>query len=110
MTSDRYAAQYQVGTGSWTASQVYISYYGGTCASPYHPYSGYPTPYPPSAYPLNVDPALNDDAKGAPRYLESMSFVSIPASANTAVTLRVTKLWGSPFPAMVSVRPRARRP
>jgi len=108
MTSDRYAVQYQLGLGSLTPSQVYISYYGGTDASPYHPYSGYPTPYPRLAYPLNVGPGPTDDAKGAPRYLESMSFVSIPASADTTVTLRVTKLWGSPFPATVSVRPSAK--
>jgi hypothetical protein len=40
-----------------------------------------------------------------------MSFVSIPAVANTAVALRVTKLFGSPFPAMnqVSVRPQAKK-
>jgi hypothetical protein len=29
-TSDLYAVQYQVGGGTWTAAQVYVSYYGAT--------------------------------------------------------------------------------
>src|ERR1700761_5359498 len=68
MTSDRYSVQYQLGgAGTWTTAQVYISYYGGTNASPNHSASGY----------------VADT---------SMSFVSIPAAPNTAVALRVTKL------------------
>jgi uncharacterized protein (TIGR03437 family) len=87
MTSDRYAVQYQLGgSGTWTTAQVYISYYGGTNASPNRSSSGY----------------VADT---------SMSFVSIPAAANTAVALRVTKLFGPPFPAIsqVSVRPQAKK-
>ena len=87
MTSDRYAVQYQLGgSGTWTTAQVYISYYGGTNASPNRSSSGY----------------------GADT---SLSFVSIPAAANTAVALRVTKLFGSAFPAInqVSVRPQAKK-
>ncbi len=39
-----------------------------------------------------------------------MSFASIPAGPSTAVALRVTKLWGTAFPAInhVSVRPQAK--
>src|ERR1017187_11010724 len=92
MTSDRYAVQYQLGSsGTWITAQVYISYYGGTNASPNRSSSGY----------------VADT---------SMSFVSIPAAANTAVALRVTKLFGSgllgsAFPAInqVSVRPQAKK-
>ena len=87
MTSDRYAVQYQLGgSGTWTTAQVYISYYGATNASPNRSSSGY----------------VADT---------SMSFVSIPAAANTAVALRVTKLFGSAFPAInqVSVRPQAKK-
>ncbi len=86
MTSDRYAVQYQSGgAGAWTNAQVYISYYGGTNASPNRSSSGY----------------VADT---------SMSFVSIPAAPGTAVALRVTKLFGSAFPALnqVSVRPQAK--
>ncbi len=86
MTSDRYAVQYQLGnSGTWTNAQVYISYYGGTYASPNRSSSGYVTD-------------------------TSMSFVSIPAGPGTAVALRVTKLWSSAFPAAnhVSVRPQAK--
>src|SRR5271157_3264338 len=87
MTSDRYAVQYQLGgSGTWTTAQVYISYNGATNASPNRSSSGY----------------VADT---------SMSFVSIPATANTAVALRVTKLFGSAFPAnnQVSVRPQAKK-
>src|SRR5579862_3733475 len=87
MTSDRYAVQYQLGaSGTWTTAQVYISYYGGTNASPNRSSSGY----------------VADT---------SMSFVSIPAAPNTAVALRVTKLFGSAFPAInqVTVRPQAKK-
>ncbi len=87
MTSDRYAVQYQLGgSGTWITAQVYISYYGGTNASPSRRSSGY----------------VADT---------SMSFVSIPAVANTAVALRVTKLFGSAFPGLnqVSVRPQAKK-
>src|SRR5580704_19377164 len=60
MTSDRYSVQYQLGgSGTWTTAQVYISYYGGTNSSPYVKSSAYPAD-------------------------ESMSFVSIPATASTA--------------------------
>jgi len=88
MTSDRYAVEYQLGgsgasAGTWTSAQVYISYYGATNSSPFLGYAGY-----------TLD--------------TSMSFVSIPANANTTVALRVTKLWGSNFPAQVSVRPTAK--
>ncbi|HEY2860577.1 MAG TPA: hypothetical protein VGJ21_19315, partial [Terracidiphilus sp.] len=85
MTSDRYAVQYRLGSGDWTDVKVYISYYGGTNATPFRSSSGY----------------VADT---------SMSFASIPASAGTAVALRVTKLWGSAFPAInhVSVRPKAK--
>jgi uncharacterized protein (TIGR03437 family) len=86
MTSDRYAVQYQLGgSGTWTNAQVYISYYGGTLASPFLSYAGY-----------------TKDT--------SMSYVSIPAAAGTSVALRVTKTFGTPFPAIdqVSVRPRVK--
>jgi hypothetical protein len=83
MISNRYAVQYKLDRGDWTDAQVHISYYGGTRASPYVTSSHYPPD-------------------------TSMSFASIPAGANTAVTLRVTKLWGSNFPEInhVSIRPR----
>jgi uncharacterized protein (TIGR03437 family) len=86
MTSDRYAVQYQLGgAGPFTNAQVYISYYGGTTSSPYVKASQYPAD-------------------------ESMSFVSIPANASTAVALRVTKIFGSSFPPInqMSVRPKAK--
>ncbi len=85
MTSDRYSVQYQLGSGGWTDVAVYISYYGGTNASPFRSSSGYTSD-------------------------TSMSFASIPAAPGTAVALRVTKLWSSPFPAInqVSVRPSAK--
>jgi hypothetical protein len=81
--SDKYAVQYQVGGGGWTDAKVYISYYGETTASPYRSDSGYTVGK------------------------TSMSFVSIPAYANTLVQLRVTKLFGTPFQPSdrVSVRP-----
>jgi uncharacterized protein (TIGR03437 family) len=86
MTSDRYAVQYQLaGSGTWTNVQVYVSYYGGTNSSPFLSFAGY-----------------TKDT--------SMSFVSIPANANTPVALRVTKLFGTPFPTIdhVSVRPKVK--
>jgi hypothetical protein len=86
MTSDRYAVQYKLGSGDWTDAQVYVSYYGGTNASPSLQY--------------------------APYTLEtSMSFASIPVRANANVQLRVTKLWDAPFLASdhVAVRPGAKR-
>ena len=89
MTSDRYAVQYQLGnSGTWTNAQVYISVYGGTNSSPYEPFTNYPS-YPDT----------------------SMSFVSIPASANADIQLRVTNLWDAPFLASdnVSVRPKAKQ-
>jgi uncharacterized protein (TIGR03437 family) len=87
MASNRYAVQYQLGgSGTWTNAQVYISYYGKTNSSPYLRASAFPAD-------------------------ESMSFVSVPASASTAVALRVTKIFGSNFPAIsqMSVRPSAKR-
>src|SRR5580698_1304957 len=70
MTSNRYAVQYQLGgSGTWTNAQVYLSYYGGTNSSPYVNASRYPAD-------------------------ESVSFVSIPANAGTAVAVRVSKIWG----------------
>jgi uncharacterized protein (TIGR03437 family) len=84
MTSNRYAVQYQLAnSGTWTNAQAYITYYGGTNASPYVNASRYPTD-------------------------ESLSFVSIPASAGTAVAIRVTKIFGANFPAIaqMSVRPK----
>jgi len=85
MTSDRYAVQYQLGSGIWVTARVYISYYGGTSASPYTK---------PSRYPAD----------------ESISFVSVPAAANTAVAIRVAKIWGANFPSIsqMSVRPKAK--
>lgn len=70
MTSDRYAVQYRFGSGDWTDGKVYISYYGGTNASPFNSNSGYSV-------------------------ATSLSFVSIPARALEVVELRVTKLFGS---------------
>ena len=87
MTSDRYAVQYKLGQGDWTDARVYISYYGGTDASPSVNYqTGYT--------------ALET----------SMSFVSIPATAGTLVQLRVTKRGGSGFQQSdhVYVRPSAK--
>jgi uncharacterized protein (TIGR03437 family) len=84
MTSNRYAVQYQLaGSGTWTNAQVYISYYGGTNSSPYIKASSYPAD-------------------------QSLSFVSIPAAASTAVAVRVTKIFGANFPALaqMSVRPK----
>jgi uncharacterized protein (TIGR03437 family) len=86
MTSDRYAVQYQLsGSGTFTNAQVYISYYGGTNSSPFLNASRYPAD-------------------------ESLSFVSIPAAPGTAVAIRVTKIFGSNFPAIgqMSVRPAAK--
>jgi lysophospholipase L1-like esterase len=86
LPSDQYAVQYKLGGGGWIDAKAYISKYGGTVASPFHTYSGYP------------------------QDMTSMSFVSIPVDARTPVALRVTKLAGSGFPTMdhVSVRPRAK--
>ncbi len=85
MPSNRYSVEYKLGSGAWTDATVYISYYGGTNASPNRSSSNY-----------------------APD--TSMSFTSIPAAANAAVSLRVTKLWGSDFPTIdqMSVRPGAK--
>jgi hypothetical protein len=68
MISDQYAVQYKLGNGSWSNAPVRISYYGGTLASPFNSNSGY----------------ISNKT--------SMSFVSIPAGANTTVYLRVTNL------------------
>jgi uncharacterized protein (TIGR03437 family) len=86
MTSDRYSVQYQLGgSGAFSNAQVYVSYYGGTNSSPFVNASRYPAD-------------------------ESLSFVSIPATPGTAVAIRVTKIFGSNFPAIgqMSVRPAAK--
>ena len=86
MTSNRYAVQFKLGnSANFTDAPVYISYYGGTNSSPFLDFAGY-----------------TKDT--------SMSFASIPAAPGTAIVLRVTKLFGTPFPAIghVSVRPRAK--
>jgi hypothetical protein len=84
MTSDRYTVQYQLNDEGWTNAQVYISYYGGTVASPLNSASGY-TPE------------------------TSQSFVSIPAGANTGVQIRVTILGSGFLPGdPVYVRPSAK--
>jgi hypothetical protein len=82
LISDQYAVQYKLGNGGWSNVPVRISYYGGTLASPFNTNSGY----------------ISNKT--------SMSFVSIPAAANTTVYLRVTNLI-SGFTASdnVSVRP-----
>jgi hypothetical protein len=83
MISDQYAVQYKLGNGAWSNAPVRISYYGGTIASPFNTNSGY----------------ISNKT--------SMSFVSIPAAANTTVYLQVSNLI-SEFTAgdNVSVRPR----
>ena len=85
LASDQYAVQYKLGNGGWTNASVYISYYGETLASPFNTNSGY----------------ISNKT--------SMSFVSIPAAANTAVYLRVTNL-NSSFVAgdNVSARPSSK--
>ncbi len=83
MISDQYAVQYKLGNGGWSNAPVYISYYGGTIASPFNTNSGY----------------ISNKT--------SMSFVSIPAAASTTVYLRVTNLnYGFTAGDNVSVRPR----
>ena len=83
MISDQYAVQYKLGNGGWSNAPVYISYYGGTLASPFNTNSGY----------------ISNKT--------SMSFVSIPAAASTTVYLRVTNLnYGFTAGDNVSVRPR----
>jgi len=84
MTSDRYTVQYQLDDEGWTNAQVYVSYYGGTVASPFNSASGY-TPE------------------------TSLSFVSIPAGTNTGVQIRVTILGSGFLPGdPVYVRPSAK--
>ena len=41
LASDRYAVQYSINGGASTTAMVYISYYGGTNASPYRNSSNY---------------------------------------------------------------------
>jgi uncharacterized protein (TIGR03437 family) len=85
MTSNRYSVQYQLGgSGTFVNAQVYVSYYGGSNSSPHW--------------------------EGIYSADESMSFVSIPAAANTAVAIRVTKIFGSNFPpiSQMSVRPKVK--
>jgi lysophospholipase L1-like esterase len=88
MTSNRYAVQYRLDGGDWEDAKVYISYYGGTNASPLLTYTIV-------GYTLET----------------SMSFVSIPVHADANVQIRVTKLWDAPFLAsdQVSVRPAAKK-
>jgi hypothetical protein len=82
MISDQYAVQYKLGNGAWSNVPVYISYYGGTLASPFNTDSGY----------------ISNKT--------SLSFVSIPAAASTTVSLRVTNLnYGFAASDNVSVRP-----
>jgi hypothetical protein len=102
MMSDRYAVKYSVGDGAWTVGNVYVSYYGGTNASPWRRDSGYSLPYQLPA---------SSTSPVTPDWETSMSFVSVPAAANTQVRLRVTKLFGAPFEArdQLSVRPRIKR-
>ncbi len=87
MLSALWAVQYKVGARDWKDATVYISYYGGTDASPYLTYSEYN------------------------QWGTSMSFVSIPADKNTEVQLLVTRTspTGSIFIPFedVSVRPSA---
>jgi len=86
LTSDRYGVQYSVNGGALTTARVYITYYGGTNASPFLSFSGYTTD-------------------------TSTSFVSIPAQAGATVQIRVTKLWDAPFVASdrVSIRPTTKQ-
>jgi hypothetical protein len=102
MMSDRYAVQYSVSGGAWTNGKVYISYYGGTNASPWRRDSGYALPY---QLPASSTSPVRPD------WETSMSFVSIPAGVNTQVRLRVAKLFGRSFDARdhVSVRPSVKR-
>jgi hypothetical protein len=102
MMSDRYAVQYSVGGGAWTSGKVYISYYGGTNASPWRRDSGYALPY---QLPASSTSLIRPD------WETSMSFVSIPAAANAHVRLRVHKLFGATFDARdhLSVRPSVKR-
>jgi hypothetical protein len=85
LLSDQYAVQYKLDSGGWTNAPVRISYYGGTLASPFNPFSGY----------------ISNKT--------SLSFVSIPARPSCDVHLRVTNL-SFRFVAAdnVSVRPRAK--
>ncbi len=87
LLSDRYSVQYSIAGGPFTDAKVYISYYGGSLASPPRTDSGYV--------------ALQ----------ESMSFTNITINPNTPIQLRVTKLFGTPFQAgdQVSVRPGAKK-
>jgi len=86
LISDQYAVQYKVGNGSWSNAPVHISYYGGTLASPFNTNSGY----------------ISNKT--------SMSFVSIPAAANTPVYLQVTNLiYGFVAGDNVSVRPHTKQ-
>src|SRR5579872_1321333 len=89
LVSDRYSVQYSIAGGPFTDAKVYISYYGGSLASPPRSDSGY--------VPLQ----------------ESMSFTNITVNPNTPVLLRVSKLFGTPatFQAgdQVSVRPSAKK-
>jgi len=68
LISNQYAVQYKLGNGGWSNTPVRISYYGGTLASPFNTNSGY----------------ISNKT--------SMSFVSIPAAANTTIYLRVTNM------------------
>jgi hypothetical protein len=71
-TSDRYAVEYSLNGGAFTAAQVYVSYYGATNSTPLLSFSGYSTE-------------------------TSFSFASIPVPPSASIQLRVTKLWDAPF-------------
>lgn len=98
MNSDRYAVQYSLNGGGWTGGTVYVSYYGGTDASPWRSDSGYSLPY---------QTPTSSTSSIRPLWETSLSFVNIPAQSNAFVQLRVTKLFGTPFQPSdrVSVRP-----
>jgi hypothetical protein len=101
MNSDRYAVQYSLNGAGWTSGTVYVSYYGGTDASPWRSDSGYSLPY---------QTSTSSTSPIRPPWETSLSFVNIPAQSNAFVQLRVTKLFGTPFQPSdhVSVRPNAK--
>ena len=109
MTSDRYAVEYSIGGGPWTPANVYISYYGGTLASPWLPYSGYTAAYKP--------PVLGPKPSVLPAWETSLSFVSITIPSYGAgvtdvppVQIRVTNLLTGGFATgdLLAVRPASK--
>jgi hypothetical protein len=107
MISDRYSVQYSFDNGStWKDAKVYISYYGGTLASPWLPYSPYSLPYQGTSGPI---PPVK------PSWETSMSFVSITipelgGRTIPKVLLAVSDLhFGAFVPTQpISVRPTAK--